>query len=994
SAPMTPVFKNTGLYCLGSSPDYIILNPSCKQKDAEFRWFDAPECTGTPVHVGDSLPLDGTPGYHIYYVYQIKDGCKSRTVEAFVFISRPPTIVDIKSMDPSSCELADGSITIVATGDTTLYYSIAVPPVYTTSDDFFGLKNGRYPVAVRDEAGCEIIRDTIKLLAFNTPEAPIMISRDTIYCKEEARLALEAHPNEDGPIYWYKDLVLKNSIGRGEKLPINNYGGGNYIFSAVELVDGCYSDAADVRVKILGDLDLGLKDTVACLGATIRLMPKNVPEGATFLWMPGYYTTPNIDVVVGKNPQVYTLTVTDPAYDKNCQTTVSVKVSGTSVPERVDMNGCVGDTVEMGVADATALVWKDGTVGNPRKVAAQLGLKQYYAEVELENGCKREYIFNVTGKKIDSVTINVKPLFDTVYCSPAKNSNEYRLEAQLNNTSLPLDLQWYMNGEAVENATGRILNISNLEPGDYEFVVTASARTICIEPSLAVSPTYKLTAHPRPKVYAGADQPKQPYQETTCIGCDATVEGGTPFTGEGEKPYIYNWKGNYIPSTVASGKPLQFMTSRMGTTTVYTLTAIDAVGCAASDDIKVTVVGGPFKATISSNRDTVCFGDTARISALVSGGSGNYQFFYEVISRPSTATAADIAHLSVPDANDSSIFAASPLCVTTKAEPVVYRMTVVNLTSGTPTSADTLRLTRNLWVHAIPQVGEVSVSDSTLCADSAATMLLSHYKGTRAYWQYTTNGIDWTTFAKTADLPQASKVTLPGANYGTHRYVRAQVANGVCDFQPTDSISVRTYANLNNVISATGQTLCPEVEDVDIEGYAMTEGGNGTFAYLWQEKKNNTFVNAAGNNSDTSYTIAGEIGATRQFRRLVFSDGCTYTSNVQTINVYSNSLITPIEGETHVCFDSVSTYEVSNKTMDTYQWQSTADTTDGGVWTDLPAITYSYTTNPVKDTLYYRVIGQANGCRPDTTPVFAVYPTEPLEPRIYISIDTMESCIG
>ena len=324
---------------------------------------------------------------------------------------------------------------------------------------------------------------------------------------------------------------------------------------------------------------------------------------------------------------------------------------------------------------------------------------------------------------------------------------------------------------------------------------------------------------------------------------------------------------------------------------------------------------------------------------------------------------------------------------------MVYRITIVNLTTGTPTSADTLRFTRNLWVHAIPQVGVVSANDTTLCADSAASMLLSNYKGTHAYWQYTTNGIDWTTFAKTADLPQASKVVLPGAAYGTHRYVRAQVANGVCDFQPTDSISVRTYENLNGELSATGQTLCPETENVEIVGLNFTEGGNGTFTYLWQEKKGNTFVNAAGDNSDTAYIIPGEIGETRTFRRLVFSDGCTYTSNAQTINVYNNSRITPIQGESYVCFDSVSTYEVGNQTMDMYQWQSTTDTTDG-IWSDLPAFGYSYTSNPVKDTLYYRVIGQANGCRPDTTPAFAVYPTEPLEPRIYISIDTMESCIG
>ncbi|MDE5703843.1 MAG: hypothetical protein K2H70_03355, partial [Bacteroidales bacterium] len=124
NAPMAPSFANGGLYCIGSEPEYILLNPVCKQAGAEVKWFETPECTGTPVHVGDSLPVNNRPGYHIYYAYQEKDGCKSRTVRYFMFVSTPPVIEGIDSEDPSSCELADGSVTITATGDTTLYYSI------------------------------------------------------------------------------------------------------------------------------------------------------------------------------------------------------------------------------------------------------------------------------------------------------------------------------------------------------------------------------------------------------------------------------------------------------------------------------------------------------------------------------------------------------------------------------------------------------------------------------------------------------------------------------------------------------------------------------------------------------------------------------------------------------------------------------------------------------------------------------------------------------
>ncbi|MDE6516161.1 MAG: hypothetical protein K2L03_09030, partial [Bacteroidales bacterium] len=348
--------------------------------------------------------------------------------------------------------------------------------------------------------------------------------------------------------------------------------------------------------------------------------------------------------------------------------------------------------------------------------------------------------------------------------------------------------------------------------------------TMCVVPTEVLSAAYTQMVYERPTVYAGADQPHQAYRETTCIGCDATVEGGTPFTGEGVKPYIYEWSGPYIPATVSAGKPLQFMTGRMEQTAVYTLTATDAMGCVGTDQIKVIVVGGPFMASLTNDIDTLCIGDTVHFEALVSGGSGVYTYTYEVISRPATATAAETAYLwvSAPEdeeaAVDSARFEASPRCVTTKAAPVRYRVTVVNQTSGTPTAADTIRLTRDIWVHGLPKVGYVTADDTTLCADTAARLTLNAYTGTRAFWEYTTDGTTWTTLGDTADLAPAAKAVLPGAAYGTHRYVRAQVANGVCDFRPTDSISVRTYDNLDNVISVTGETFCPEKEDIKLVG--------------------------------------------------------------------------------------------------------------------------------------------------------------------------------
>ena len=256
-----------------------------------------------------------------------------------------------------------------------------------------------------------VTADPAVLEAYDTPEAPTMLSTDTIYCKREPRLDLQATPINEGTIYWYKNMSYRSAVGSGNKHALTKYAPDDYLFTAMELLsNGCYSKPADVKVKILDDLKLGLHDTAACLGAVITLRPAEVPEGSTFLWTPGDYMTESIDVTVKKTPAVYTLTVTDPSYGKYCQTTDSVTVRNGNTPIRKDTTVCVGGTVLFDVPEALLLAWTDGAAAGAREIQAVAGQKLYYAEGLFENGCTYEYIFALTGQKATPVVV------DTTVC--------------------------------------------------------------------------------------------------------------------------------------------------------------------------------------------------------------------------------------------------------------------------------------------------------------------------------------------------------------------------------------------------------------------------------------------------------------------------------------------------------------------------------------------------------------------------------------------------
>ena len=458
-------------------------------------------------------------------------------------------------------------------------------------------------------------------------------------------------------------------------------------------------------------------------------------------------------------------------------------------------------------------------------------------------------------------------------------------------------------------------------------MVTATAKEFCTTPRVTAD-TVQIRVYQTPEVNAGIDIDSVAYGEKTTIGKDADVTGGI-------EPYTYLWSGNGVGS---DNSRLTIASERLYNSTTVTLTATDSVGCSAKDDVKITVVGGPFRISLDKPydfemdkfTDVVCLNDSVRLRVKPEGGSGSYKISWQQIE-PTVSNVLD----TLPD----YIFRAS--------HTAKYLVTVVNLTGGVATKADTLTGTVSLTVNMPPAAGIIGTPDTTMCSDTAYTLYLNGYWGDKIAWEYSYDSLIWNGLKNNVD---SVRIASGSAQSRQTTYYRASVSNGVCPPVYADNLKVLVYEDLENNIDYQGpvQPLCPEVTDVKFSGNVVSEGGNGVYEYKWQWSKTNNgkYLACPADSGKNVYTWPGRIDSSRYVRRVVFSDGCPFFSPSIKVSVYDDSHIGEIDGENYVCIDSVGYLSVPNASMESYRWEVATDTAEASAdWTVISGATnFNYQT--------------------------------------------------
>jgi hypothetical protein len=286
-------------------------------------------------------------------------------------------------------------------------------------------------------------------------------------------------------------------------------------------------------------------------------------------------------------------------------------------------------------------------------------------------------------------------------------------------------------------------------------------------------------------------------------GNDVTINFGqsTMLTASGGGTYL--WSNGANTATI--------MVSPQNTAT-YTVTVTDTNGCTATDEVTVTVAGAPLALSISGVQ-AICSGQSANISANITGGTGNYFIVWSSIPAGFTTNTAS--------------FVVAP------SQTTEYQVLVSD-------GASTLSATTTLVVYPLP-------------AASAGNDVSIPIGGTTAL---TATGGDfylWSTGATT------SSIMVAPAQSTTYT-VTVTNAQGCT---ATDEVTVTVLIPALTVgLTAIDTELC---NGEFTQLFATASGGLGTYTYTWssdpagfESTLPDPFVNPTEN---TTYTVVVSDGA-------------------------------------------------------------------------------------------------------------------------------------
>ncbi|MCF8297472.1 MAG: T9SS type A sorting domain-containing protein [Saprospiraceae bacterium] len=262
-----------------------------------------------------------------------------------------------------------------------------------------------------------------------------------------------------------------------------------------------------------------------------------------------------------------------------------------------DTTICFGDTLQLNAGSGSnyTYTWKKLPLTTTISTSQYLNVSDtgtYIVEVE------NEYSF----MSFDTIVISYHPILnsftgnDTSICE----GNSLVLSSAV---SLNYDTLFWTSSGSGYFQNNNVLN-TIYYPDSIDIVngfvnLILNASSFCE----SISDTLLLTINSLPAVYAGIDQSIQ------CGGLGVTL-------GSTNNPnYSYLW----FPSAGLSNSNVSNPVATPNINTVYTLSVTDnTTGCSATDDVIVSILGGP--TAIASNDTTICKGDNITLS-VTSGNS-------------------------------------------------------------------------------------------------------------------------------------------------------------------------------------------------------------------------------------------------------------------------------------------------------------------------------------------------------------------------------------
>lgn len=149
--------------------------------------------------------------------------------------------------------------------------------------------------------------------------------------------------------------------------------------------------------------------------------------------------------------------------------------------------------------------------------------------------------------------------------------------------------------------------------GSYTLSIVGDIRDLCDNLALCLTYCVQISGINAPVAHAGNDT-------TVANGAVITLHGSA--TG-GTSPLFFHWEPVSLLVDPNIPNPV---TVNLGASTLFTLSVTDNLGCISTDEVQINVVGGALSVIANASNSSVCLGGFSVLTALPSGGSGNYTY--------------------------------------------------------------------------------------------------------------------------------------------------------------------------------------------------------------------------------------------------------------------------------------------------------------------------------------------------------------------------------
>lgn len=437
---------------------------------------------------------------------------------------------------------------------------------------------------------------------------------------------------------------------------------------------------------------------------------------------------------------------------------------------------------------------------------------------------------------------------------------------------------------------------------------------------------------------------QHPASVVACVGTGTSATFSVTATGNN---ITYQWKKNGINISGATSSSYTISNVSASDVATYTVVVTNSAGSVVSNEAYLNTI-----IAVQPSDNTACLnvpGPTVEV--IANGLNLTYQWY-------SSATLTNSGGTIIAGATSASY--APPV---TAGGTKYYYVVVQNAGSGCTSqtsSAVKFVVGANLAAGSAYIGGTAgttnNITASTVCAGSTPTIRVAGHttSGVTLQWEQSSDGESGWNSVTGGSGSTSAAYTTPALTATT--YYRFKVNNTSCtDYSNVVTVTVNP-ASVAGTVSAD-QALCSgSAATLTLTGYT----GN----IQWQQSADGATgwanVTTGTGATTASYTTAA-LAATTYYRAIVTSGVCSSaTSATSKITVSTPASAGTISENQTICPVTTATVSVSGTTNGTLQWQSSADNLS---WADIAgAMTTSYTTLPLTQTSYYRVVATNGTC--------------------------------